>query len=56
MPTELTERQKTILDAVVHEYVDTAEPVASADLVRTYELSYSPATVRNELVSLDKAG
>ena len=56
MPTELTERQKTILDAVVHEYVDTAEPVASADLVRKYELSYSPATVRNELVSLDEAG
>lgn len=56
MPTELSERQKTILEAVVHAYVATAEPVASADLVRKYGLPFSPATVRNELVSLDETG
>jgi len=56
MPSELTERQKTILDAVIREYVATAEPVASADIVRRYRLPYSPATVRNELLALDEVG
>lgn len=56
MPTELSERQKSILDAVIREYVATAEPVASAELVRKYRLTYSPATVRAELLALDEAG
>ena len=56
MPVELTERQKSILDAVIREYVTMAEPVASEHVVRKYRLPYSPATVRNELVALDQAG
>ncbi|MBI4132619.1 MAG: hypothetical protein HY473_00770 [Candidatus Sungbacteria bacterium] len=56
MPVELTERQKSILDALIREYVATAEPVASEYIVRKYRLPYSPATVRNELVALDEAG
>ena len=56
MPIEPTERQKTILDAVIRAYVATAEPVASSELVRKYRLPYSPATVRNELLALDEAG
>ncbi len=56
MPTELTERQKSILDAVIREYVATAGPVASSELVRKYRLPYSSATVRNELLALDEAG
>jgi len=53
---QLTERQQHILAAVVREYVERAEPVASAELVAKYRLPYSPATVRNELVALDEAG
>lgn len=56
MPPELTERQKTILDALIREHVATAEPVASAELVKRYRMAYSPATVRNELLCLDEAG
>ena len=56
MPQELSERQKTILDAVIREYVATAEPVASEHVVRAYRLPHSPATVRNELLALDEAG
>ena len=52
----LSERQKTILDTVIREYVATAEPVASAELARKYRLGFSPATVRSELVALDEAG
>lgn len=52
----ITERQKTILNAVIREYVATAEPVASEHVVEKYRLPYSPATVRNELISLEEAG
>lgn len=54
--TGLTERQKTILDALTREYVATAEPVASSELVQKYRLPYSPATVRGELLALDETG
>lgn len=56
MGSELTERQKSILGAVVREYVATAGPVASSELVRKCRLPYSPATVRTELLALDEAG
>lgn len=52
----LTERQKTILDAAIREYVARAEPVASAEIVKRHRLPYSPATVRAELLALDQAG
>lgn len=52
----LSERQQSILEAAVEEYVRTAEPVASSELVRKYHLPYSSATVRSELQALDEAG
>lgn len=56
MPSELTARQKTILDAAIRAYVATAEPVASGEMVKRHRLPYSPATVRAELMALDEAG
>lgn len=53
---ELTERQKTILRIVVQEYVDTAQPVGSRTIAEKYQLGVSPATVRNELAVLERAG
>ncbi len=41
---------------MVREYIATAEPVASTQLVRGYKLDVSPATVRNELAALEEAG
>ena len=52
----LDERKKKILQAVVDEYVNTAEPVSSAILVKKYRLPYSSATVRNELAELESGG
>ena len=52
----LDERKKKILQAVVDEYVNTAEPVSSAILVKKYGLPYSSATVRNELAELESGG
>lgn len=52
----LDDRKKRILQAVVDEYVNTAEPVSSATLVKKYNLDYSSATVRNELAELEDYG
>jgi len=56
MMTELTDRQKFILTLVIHDYVQNSLPIGSAYLVERYNLDLSPATVRNELASLDEAG
>ena len=53
---ELAERQREVLAAVVQEYIATAEPVASGQLVRRYALDVSSATVRNELAALEELG
>ena len=52
----LDDRKKKILQAVVDEYVSTAEPVSSGTLVKKYGLDYSSATVRNELAELENKG
>ena len=54
--TEPGARQRRILRAVLHEYIRTAQPVASETLVRRYRLGVSSATVRNELAALEEAG
>ncbi len=52
----LDKRKKEILQAVIDEYINTAEPVSSATLVNKYGLDYSSATVRNELAELEDDG
>lgn len=52
----LDKRKKEILQAVIDEYINTAEPVSSGTLVKKYGLDYSSATVRNELAELEDIG
>jgi len=52
----LDDRKKKILQAVIDEYINSAEPVSSTSLVEKYGLNYSSATVRNELAELEKNG
>lgn len=52
----LDKRKKEILQAIIDEYINTAEPVSSATLVNKYGLDYSSATVRNELAELEDSG
>lgn len=52
----LDNRKKKILQAVIDEYINTAEPVSSGALVQKYGLDYSSATVRNELADLENKG
>lgn len=56
VPMTLTDRQNKILKAIIDEYVATAEPVGSETLDKKYALGVSPATLRNEMVTLTKAG
>ncbi|MCC6699428.1 MAG: heat-inducible transcription repressor HrcA [Candidatus Hydrogenedentes bacterium] len=53
---ELSEREKLILQAVVHSYITTAEPVGSRAIVKRFELGLSPATVRNVMADLEESG
>ena len=52
----LNERQGEIFKAVVEEYTETAIPVGSELLKEKYKLTFSSATIRNEMVLLEKEG
>jgi heat-inducible transcriptional repressor len=53
---ELTERQRTVLRAVVEDYVLSAIPVGSQALVDRYRLLVSSATVRGAMAELESLG
>lgn len=54
--SRLSDRSRGILAALVSEYVETGEPVASQTLVRRRALGLSSATVRNVLAALEEQG
>ncbi len=56
MGDELSERQKAILRLLIEQYVATAHPVASEMLAANTQLSVSPATIRNAMADLERAG
>jgi heat-inducible transcription repressor HrcA len=53
---ELSKRAELILSLVIKEHIATAQPVGSLTLVQKYNLNVSPATVRNEMASLEAKG
>ena len=53
---ELSERKLKVLQAIIADYVKTAEPVGSRTLSKKPELGYSPATIRNEMADLEEMG
>ncbi|HYI66634.1 MAG TPA: heat-inducible transcriptional repressor HrcA [Candidatus Limnocylindrales bacterium] len=53
---ELTDRQRTVLRAVVEDYVLTAVPVGSRALLGRYAMGVSPATVRSAMAELEALG
>jgi heat-inducible transcriptional repressor len=54
--SELTDRSRRILAALVREHIETGEPVASQMLARESGLGVSSATIRNVLAQLEEAG
>jgi len=55
-PDQLTERQLRVLEAVVHTYIQTAEPAGSQTIARRFGLGVSPATIRNIMSELEDRG
>lgn len=53
---DLTARQVQILRAIIHEFIETAQPVGSDTIDRKFAIGVSPATIRNEMVHLTKQG
>jgi heat-inducible transcriptional repressor len=50
------ERRYEVLRAIVEDYVATEEPVGSKALAERHHLGVSPATIRNDMASLEEGG
>jgi heat-inducible transcriptional repressor len=56
MQSDLNDRSKQILEAIIEDYILTAEPVGSRTITRRHPLDLSPATVRNVMSDLEEMG
>jgi len=54
--SERTERSFKILEAIIDEYIKTGEPIGSKLLAQRLDFPVSPATIRNEMASLEQQG
>jgi heat-inducible transcriptional repressor len=55
-PDQLSERELRVLEAVVHTYIETAEPAGSQTIARRFGLGVSPATIRSIMSELEDKG
>lgn len=53
---DLNERKLKILQAIVSDFIHSAEPIGSRTLYRKYGMGISPATIRNEMADLEEMG
>lgn len=53
---DLSERKLKILQAIVGDYIRSAEPVGSRTLSKKYDMGISAATIRNEMSDLEEMG
>ncbi|MCB6365224.1 heat-inducible transcriptional repressor HrcA [Intestinibacillus massiliensis] len=53
---ELSDRKKQILKAIIGDYIRTAEPVGSKTIAQRPGITFSPATIRNEMSELEELG
>lgn len=52
----LNERKLKILQAIINDYISTAEPVGSRTIAKKYDIGISSATIRNEMSDLEEMG
>ncbi len=52
----LDDRKLKILQAIIDDYISTAEPVGSRTIAKKHELGLSSATIRNEMADLEDMG
>ena len=53
---DLDARKQKILQAIIQDYISSAEPVGSRTIARKYDLGVSAATIRNEMFDLEMMG
>jgi heat-inducible transcriptional repressor len=53
---QLSEREKSILRYVIHQFILTASPVGSRNIAKKYNPGVSPATIRNIMSDLEETG
>ncbi len=53
---ELSQRKRMILQAIIEDYIATAEPVGSRNIAKNHDLGLSAATIRNEMADLEDMG
>ncbi len=53
---DLSDRKRKILQAIIDEYIGTAEPVGSRAISKKENLGLSSATIRNEMADLEEMG
>ena len=56
MAAKLTDRGQKILEAIIEEYIATAQPVGSKALTQNQGIKLSPASVRNVMAELEDLG
>ncbi len=56
MGNNLTERKLRILEFIIGEYINTAEPIGSRTISKNKDLNVSAATIRNEMSDLEELG
>ncbi len=52
----LDERKKRILQAIIEDFINTAEPIGSRTIARKMNIGVSSATIRNEMADLEELG
>lgn len=52
----MDDRKRWILQTIVDDYIDSAEPIGSRTIARKHELGLSSATIRNEMADLEEMG
>ena len=52
----LSSRQLKILEAIINDYIQTAEPIGSRTIAKKYDMGISSATIRNEMSDLEDMG
>lgn len=52
----LSSRDRKILQAIITDYIQTAEPVGSRTISKKYKMELSPATIRNIMADLEEMG
>lgn len=54
--SDLSDRERRVLEAVIQSYVESAEPAGSRTLAKRFPLGISAATIRNTMSDLEERG